>query len=123
MRHCEADDDRETQALFQKCEKQLTEIRARQEETKKNAKSNVTLDIKPTGADVNMETLLKDVRQIKIEGLTWLSSEFIHVAYGIQKIRIMCQILDEATSPDAIIEALQEHSDIQSVDVFAFQMA
>lgn len=123
MSHHELDDDPDTQALFSKCEGQVAEIKTRQEQAKKIAKSNVTLDIKPTGTDVNMHDLLRDIRGIKMEGVTWLGSEFIEVAYGIQKIRILCQILDEVTSPDSMIEFLEKHADIQSVDVFAFQMA
>lgn len=83
------------------------------------------MDVKPTSTDVNMEDLTKKVKQIEMPGVKWLGSSLIDVAYGIKKLRIMCQIVDDLINPDTIREEIEARfeEDVQSTDVFAFQMA
>jgi elongation factor 1-beta len=64
------------------------------------------------------------VRNIQIDGLKWLGSQLIDVAYGIKKLRILCQIIDvKISSPDIIVEEIEDIEHVQSCDIFTFQMA
>ena len=53
------------------------------------AKSSLILDIKPEDSETDMNELLGEVKQIEMEGLTWGGHEFIPVAFGIKKLRII----------------------------------
>jgi len=83
----------------------------------------LTLDIKPTGTDVDLKDLEKRVRGLELEGLKWLGSSHVDVAYGVKKIRIMCQLVDVLMNPDTVREEIEKDEDVQSTDIFAFQMA
>jgi len=116
-------DEEESEAL--KKNKEVTEkVQARQAAKKGDAKSNVTLDVKPEEAETDMDDLKARVIAIEMDGLKWLGGQFIPVAYGIRKLRIMCQITDEKiSSPDIIVEEVEALEGCQSCDIFAFQMA
>jgi len=90
--------------------------------TKAVAKSSLIIDVKPLGSDTDMAQMEKEVRAIKMEGLTWAGSELIKIAFGLNKLRIICVFIDDLiSSTDEIteaIEALTEH--VQSTDVYAF---
>jgi len=117
------DDDEETQKMFAKQKEQVKAIQARQAARAGEAKSNLTLDVKPTGTEVDLKDLEKRIRGITIEGCKWLGSDNVDVAYGVKKIRIMCQLVDVLTNPDSIREEIEKDEDVQSTDIFAFQMA
>ncbi|MCJ1297198.1 Translation elongation factor 1 beta [Xylographa carneopallida] len=53
------------------------------------AKSSLILDIKPEDSETDMNELLGEVKRIEMEGLTWGGHEFIPVAFGIKKLRII----------------------------------
>lgn len=117
------DDDEETKALFEAQKDKIKAIKARQAARAGDAKSNLTLDVKPTGTDVDLKDLDKRIRTITLEGLKWLGSDTLDVAYGVKKIRIMCQLVDVLINPDTIREEIEKDEDVQSTDIFAFQMA
>jgi len=117
------DDDEETKALFEKQKEKIASIKSRQKARAGEAKSNLTLDIKPTGSDINLKELESQVRAIELEGMKWLGSSLVDVAYGIQKIRILCQLVDVLINPDTIREEVEKIEDVQSTDIVAFQMA
>jgi len=117
------DDDEETKALFAKQQDKINAIKKRQAARAGEAKSNLTLDIKPTGTDVDLKELEKRVRSIELDGLKWLGSDQLEVAFGVKKIRIMCQLVDVLINPDTIREEIEKDEDVQSTDIFAFQMA
>jgi len=85
-----------------------------------NAKSSVILDIKPEDSDTNLDELLAKIKQIEMEGLTWGGHEYIPVAYGIKKIRLICVVVDELVSVDDLQESIQEIEGVQSTDIQAF---
>jgi len=131
-------DDEETKKMMADKLEATREVQRRQQEkaAKGTALSDIAFDIKPAETledkDENqksMETLLEQVRSVKIEGLKWMSYQFIDVAYGIKKLRIMCQIVDIMIpgGPDQVKETIEEQEwaedRIQSIDVFSFQMA
>jgi len=117
------EDDEETKAIFAKQKDQIDSIRARQQARAGEAKSNLTLDIKPTGTEVDLKELEKLVRAIQLEGLKWLGSDHVDVAYGVKKIRILCQLVDVLINPDTIREEIEKLEDVQSTDIVAFTMA
>jgi len=85
------------------------------------AKSSVILDVKPWDDETDLKELEKKVRGIQMDGLLWGASKFLPVAYGIQKLQIMCVVEDEKVSIDALNEEIEAFSDyVQSVDIAAF---
>jgi elongation factor 1-beta len=119
----DSDDDEETAALLAAKSDQVKAIQARQAAKAHKAKSNLTLDIKPYDAETDMNEVQNQVKSIKMEGLTWLGGSLIDVAFGVKKLRIMCQLVDVLLSPDDVREQVEDIEDVQSTDVFAFQMA
>lgn len=117
-------DDEETQKLLAAKADQIREIQARQQGKAGEAKSNVTLDVKPLDSETDLAAMEAAVRAIEMDGLRWLGSQLVDVAFGIKKLRIMCQIVDvKIASPDIIVDEIQNIEDVQSADIFAFQMA
>jgi elongation factor 1-beta len=119
----DSDDDEETRAMLAAKADQIKAIHARQAAKANKAKSNLTLDIKPYDSETDMKQVEKAVRGIEMEGLKWLGGTLLDVAYGVKKLRIMCQLVDHLRNPDEIRDAVEEIEDVQSTDVFAFQMA
>jgi translation elongation factor EF-1beta len=120
----EDDDDEETKAMFAKQKDLVKSIQERQAANATKAKSNLTLDVKPYDTETDMAELEKKIRTIEIEGLKWLGGTLIDVAYGIKKLRIMCQLVDVLVNPDSVREEIEKfEEEVQSTDVFAFQMA
>lgn len=61
------------------------------------------------------------IRTIKMDGLLWGVSKLVPLAYGIQKLQILCVIEDDKVSVDELQEKMQEFEDfVQSVDIAAF---
>jgi len=117
-------DDAETKAMFEKQKDLVKDIHARQSANAAKAKSNLTLDVKPFDSETDMGALEKKIRGIEMEGLKWLGGQLVDVAYGIKKLRIMCQLVDVLINPDSVREEVEKFDDeVQSTDVFAFQMA
>lgn len=119
----DSDDDEETKAMFAAKAEKIAAIQARQAAKAGKARSNLTLDVKPEDSDTDMAALEEAIRGITIEGVTWLGGSLIDIAYGLQKLRIMCQLVDQLTNPDSIREEVENLEGVQSTDIFAFQMA
>jgi len=120
----DADDDEQTRKMFAAKKDLVKDIQARQAANAGNARSNLTLDVKPYDTDTDMAALEARIRTIEIEGMKWLGGQLIDVAYGIKKLRIMCQLVDVLVNVDTVREEVEKFEDeVQSTDVFAFQMA
>lgn len=117
------DDDDVTAEMFKKQHEKINKIKASQEARKVEAKSNITLDIKPIGTEVDLDELEKQIRKIEMPGVKWLAATKLDIAYGIKKIRMMAQLADVLTDPDSITEEIGKFEDVQSTDIVAFQMA
>jgi len=118
------DDDEATKQMFAKQKDLVKTIQDRQAAQAGKAKSNLTMDVKPFDTETDMAALEQKIRGIEIEGLKWLGGQLIDVAYGIKKLRIMCQLVDVLVNPDTVREEVEKFEDeVQSTDVFAFQMA
>ncbi|XP_063610961.1 elongation factor 1-beta'-like isoform X2 [Penaeus indicus] len=85
------------------------------------AKSSVLLDVKPWDDETDMKVMETEVRKIEMDGLLWGAAQLKPLAFGIQKLSILCTVEDEKVSIDDLCEKIQEIEDyVQSVDVAAF---
>ena len=117
------DDDEEAE----KIREEMIEQRA-QEQLAKNAlkdkpvaKSSILFDIKPWDSETDLPALEVKIRQIAMDGLVWGASELKPVAFGINKLTIMCTVVDDLVSSDILQEQIEAFEDeVQSVDIAAF---
>ena len=91
------------------------------------AMSKVILDVKPWDDTTDMKELEKLVRGIKHptnpKAIEWQAGALEDIGYGIKKLRIMVQVIDDEVSVDddlveKIVDEFDDH--VQSVDIFAF---
>ncbi|XP_064106138.1 elongation factor 1-beta'-like [Macrobrachium nipponense] len=85
------------------------------------AKSSVMLDVKPWDDETDMKAMEDVVRSIKMDGLQWGASKLAPLAFGINKLSILCTVEDEKVSIDDLTEKICTFEDlVQSVDIAAF---
>ncbi|XP_064097325.1 elongation factor 1-beta'-like isoform X2 [Macrobrachium nipponense] len=85
------------------------------------AKSSVLLDCKPWDDETDMKAMENEVRKIEMDGLLWGAAKLNPLAFGINKLSILCTVEDEKVSIDDLCEKIQEIEDyVQSVDIAAF---
>jgi len=126
------DDDEEAEA---ENEKRLAAIAAAHKAKKAAAgklkvviaMSKIILDVKPWDDTTDMAELEKLVRGIKHatnpKAIEWQAGGLEDIGYGIKKLRIMVQVIDDEVSVDddlveRIVDEFDDH--VQSVDIFAF---
>jgi len=133
----DSEDDEDTKKLMAEKAAATKAVQDRQaaKAAQGSAKSDIAFDIKPAEASEDkeanraaMEDLNKRIRTVEMDGLKWMGYQIIEVGYGIMKLRIMCQIVDIKIpgGPDEVKEAIESQSwaeEVQSIDVFSFQMA
>jgi len=84
-------------------------------------KSVVVLDVKPWDSETDLKELENKIRTIEMEGLEWKGADLKPIAYGVNKLSIMCHIVDKLISVDDLQDKIQEfEDDVQSTDVAAF---
>ncbi|KAG2670587.1 hypothetical protein I3760_14G092600 [Carya illinoinensis] len=66
--------------------------------------SSVLLDVKPWDDETDMKKLEEAVRSVQMEGLFCGASKLVLVGYGIKKLQIMLNIVDDLVSLDTVIE-------------------
>ena len=141
-----SDDDSEDEEAKRIKEENLAAYKKKKEgKVKPAAKSIVTLDVKPWGMcqdfiilaipsfgkvdaepstddETDMKALESNMREIKMDGLTWGASKLVPVGYGISKLQVNLVVEDDKVSIDdlqAQIESDEDH--VQSTDVAAMQ--
>ena len=88
--------------------------------------SKVILDVKPWDDETDMKELEKLVRSIKHDSnpkaIEWQAGQLEDIGYGIKKLRIMVQVIDDDVSvDDDLVEKIVGFEDhVQSCDIFAF---
>ena len=90
--------------------------------------SKIVLDVKPWDDETDLEAMEAVVRKIthptNPKAVEWQASELKEVGYGIKKLSIMVQVIDDEISVDEDIIAVicdGEGADfVQSVDIVAF---
>ncbi|KAK2197662.1 bifunctional Translation elongation factor EF1B [Babesia duncani] len=99
------DDEGEDDVLAKKME----QMKASKEKKRPAAKSLLVIHIEPVSIDVNLDEVLKLVKQIKMEGVTWgENSTKIPLAFGIQKLQVSCTILDDLVNTNEIVDIIEE---------------
>ena len=85
--------------------------------------SLVYFDVKPWDAEVDLSSLAQKISLLSIDGVSWLDTwKLIPLAFGINKLRIGCNIVDSKMSVDDICEKMNEFDDsVQAVDIVSFQ--
>jgi elongation factor 1-beta len=84
-------------------------------------KSSILIDIKPWDDETSIDDMESAVRSIDKEGLTWQASKHVEVAYGIKKLQILCNIIDDKISSDDLEEAILGLSSlVQSMDIVSW---
>ena len=84
------------------------------------------LDVKVWETDTDLDALAVKIKSevlVEMEGLTWCEvAETKPLAFGIFKLQIMCNVVDDLVpSADMIMEPIEAVEDlVQSVDIFAF---
>jgi len=82
------------------------------------AKTSVLLDVKPWDDETSHSDMLSSVKSIEMDGLTWGASKLVPIGYGIQKLQIMCTVVDDKVSIEELTEKIEEFEDyVQSCDV------
>lgn len=85
------------------------------------AKSSVMLDVKPWDDETDMKAMEELVRSIRMDGLSWGASKLAPLAFGINKLSILCTVEDERVSIDDLVEKICEFEEVvQSVDIASF---
>uniref|UniRef100_A0A0N4ZYC3 Elongation factor 1-beta n=1 Tax=Parastrongyloides trichosuri TaxID=131310 RepID=A0A0N4ZYC3_PARTI len=119
----DSDDEDEDEA-----KKKITEERLKAYHAKKSvkpgpiAKSSIILDIKPWDDTTDLDAMEEKVKSIEQDGLVWGGCKKIPLAYGINKLQIICVIEDLKVSVDDLIEKITGDFEdyVQSVDIAAF---
>ncbi|CAK7897035.1 elongation factor 1-beta [[Candida] anglica] len=89
---------------------------------KPEAKSIVTMDVKPWDDETNLDELVANVKAIEMDGLTWGAHQFIPVGFGIKKLQINLVVEDAKVSLDELQQLIEEDEDhVQSTDIAAMQ--
>lgn len=71
-------------------------------------KSQLVIDIKPVSLDTDLTLVEKLVRDIKMEGVEWsVTCKKLPVAFGLMKLQIGCNIIDDLVNTDDIIEKIE----------------
>eukprot|EP00456_Euglypha_rotunda_P007622 TRINITY_DN11373_c0_g1_i2.p1 TRINITY_DN11373_c0_g1~~TRINITY_DN11373_c0_g1_i2.p1 ORF type:complete len:110 (-),score=22.06 TRINITY_DN11373_c0_g1_i2:97-426(-) len=95
---------------------------AKQKESAKKERTNLTVDISPEDSETDLEKVEKKIRAIELEGVKWLGATKVPIAYGLQRIRLLVEYGDE-TDGDTIQEAIEKIEGVQSTNIFAFTKA
>lgn len=85
------------------------------------AKSNIILDVKVWDDETSLKEVEELVRKIQKDGLLWGVAKQVPLAFGINKLQIVCVVEDEKVSVDWLTEQIEELELVQSTDIAAFQ--
>lgn len=88
---------------------------------KPEAKTNVTLEVKPWDDETNLDELLANVKAIQKDGLVWGAHQFIPVGFGIKKLQINLVVEDRVSLEDLQTEIEEDEDHVQSTDIAAMQ--
>jgi elongation factor 1-beta len=113
------DDEDDDEAKAAAAKRAATAKANKKEKPKVVERSQVVIEVKPWGAETDLEALAKKIKSLQIQGLTWGEGhKLVPVAFGIKKLLVQCIIIDELVLLDDITEAIEQfEDDVQSVDV------
>ncbi|VWU52241.1 elongation factor 1 (EF-1), putative [Hepatocystis sp. ex Piliocolobus tephrosceles] len=71
-------------------------------------KSSLIIDIKPYGEETDLDEVLKLLKKIEMEGLTWgKAHKKMPFAFGLFKLQVSCVIIDDLINTDELIESIE----------------
>ncbi|KJP87098.1 hypothetical protein AK88_03266 [Plasmodium fragile] len=71
-------------------------------------KSSLIIDIKPYGEETNLDEVLKLVKNVEMDGLTWgKAHKKVPFAFGLFKLQVSCVIVDDLINTDELIEMIE----------------
>merc|ERR1711934_604738 len=131
------DDDEEEEEVKETPQEMAARKKKEAEAKKKKAapvgKSTIVFDVKPacldgdddddeSGGMIDLDELVKFVKSVKHDGLTWgQNHQWAEIGYGIKKLQVQCTVVDDLCGVDDLVELIQENEDlVQSCDVVAF---
>lgn len=117
------DDDEDSEAV-EKAKKERADKMAAEKKGAKPAvvaKSTVVLDVKVWDDETDLKEVENQVRAIQKDGLLWGAAALKPLAFGINKLQIVCVVEDEKISIDQLTEQIEELELVQSTDIAAFQ--
>ena len=85
------------------------------------AKSSIVLDVKVWDDETDLKQIETQVRSIQKDGLLWGASKLVPIAFGMNKLQIVCVVEDEKVSVDWLTDQIEENENVQSTDIAAFQ--
>lgn len=117
------DDPEETARAEKAKEERAKQLEAQKKGAKPGpiAKSSIVLDVKVWDDETDLKEVEKQVRAITKDGLLWGTSKLVPLAFGINKLQIVCVVEDEKVSVDWLTETIEELELVQSTDIAAFQ--
>merc|ERR1711915_1064152 len=71
------------------------------------AKSQIMLDVKPWDDETDMKAMEDQVRTVTMDGLVWGASKLQPLAFGINKLSILCTVEDAKVSVDDLTEKIE----------------
>ena len=84
------------------------------------AKTSVLFDVMPRSSKTDLDKMLACVRSISMDGLHWGASERESVAFGIEKMKLMCTVEDDKVSIEDLQKRMMGFKEfVQSVEVVA----
>ena len=84
------------------------------------AKTSVLFDVMPRDIKTDLDKMMECVRSIRMDGLHWGACQRESVAFGIEKMKLMCTVEDSKVSIDELQKKMEGFKDfVQSVEVSA----
>ena len=108
------DDEEELKAA------QAAREKAAKKKKKNVEKSNVCIGVNPMSVDIDMGEVEDHCRSITMDGLDWKASVLEDVAFGIKKLKISMNIVDDLVSTDEVEELIQAHDGVASTEIVHF---
>jgi len=102
----------------------IAAVQARQKAKEGQRKSNAKYGVSPCDETTDLEVLEQKVREIVIDGLRWMGSDVQDIAYGLQRLIIGAQIVDQKIPDvDQIKDQIEEIEECQSCTMLSFEVA
>ncbi|OII75934.1 EF-1 guanine nucleotide exchange domain-containing protein [Cryptosporidium andersoni] len=101
-------DDDESAADIKKIMEEKKKALQEKKKEKPATKSSLVLEIKPSSLDVDLDKVAKLVRDIKIEGVEFSSTEKkVPIAFGLFKLQMGATIIDDLVNTQDIIDKIE----------------
>ncbi|GKT34475.1 hypothetical protein ADUPG1_007823 [Aduncisulcus paluster] len=118
------EDDKEWEAEFERRAKE-GQAKIEAKEAAKRAAGKDTrervmgiFEIKPYEPETDLDEIIKFIKEtVVFESLKWGECKLEPIGYGIKKIVAACIFMPDLCNQDEIVEAIEEHDDVQSVEI------